>query len=397
MRYNTALGRARGLTGPAMNNGSQPDLSALMNAFEGFRAESTAMASDIRELRDEINEMAIRNAVNVLGGGGPRSWRRDLAPFASYLRSGAKASGMYTDDNPNGGYVVPDNVDTTIQDQMVSLSPLRAYARIVTLGRGTGSYSFNVNRRGATSGWVGERAARPETDTPKLSNITPAEGELYANPKVSQWLLDDSSFNVEQFIQENISDEFAVQEGVAFANGNGVGKPKGYLTYATSAHADAVRDFGTLQYFASGAVGGLPTDGTGADSLISMVYGLKAPYRAGPGVAWMMNSTTAAVVRKLKDPDGRYLWTDGLQAGEPAILLGYPVGIDDNMPDVGANNYPIAFGNWKLGYRIIDRMGVRILRDPYTEKPFVHFYTTKRVGGCVADSNAIKLLKCAEN
>ncbi len=158
---------------------------------------------------------------------------------------------------------------------------------------------------------------------------------------------------------------------------------------------DATRKFGTLQYLPSKNATGLATDGTGADALISLVYGLHAPYRAGPGVAWMMNSTTASVVRQLKDPNGRYIWTDGLQAGEPAMLLGYPVGIDENMPDLGAGNYPIAFGNWRAGYRIVDRLGTRILRDPFSDKPFVHFYTTKRVGGTVADSNAIKLLKCA--
>lgn len=385
----------RGFMGIAMNNGGAPDLTGVMAAFEGFRAQAGTMAEDIRRLGEGMDEINVQLAGSRLNGGSPNNRRRDLAPFAAFVRSGDIKAGMTAGDDPNGGYLVPDNVDTTIQSQLVSLSPIRRYASIVTLGRGAGKYSFNVNKRGATSGWAGETSSRSETDTPHLGNITPAEGELYAKPKVSQWLLDDAAFDIEAFMQENISDEFAVQEGAAFANGDGLTRPRGYLTVPVLGTGDATRKFGTLQYLPSKNATGLATDGTGADALISLVYGLRAPYRAGPGVAWMMNSTTASIVRQLKDPNGRYVWTDGLQAGEPAMLLGYPVGIDENMPDLGAGNYPIAFGNWRLGYRIVDRLGTRVLRDPYSEKPFVQFYTTKRVGGTVADSNAIKLLKCA--
>lgn len=387
----------RGFMGPAMNNGAaSPDLSAVMAAFDGFRAESTRTADQVRQLTEGMDEISLTlGALRMTGG--KAAARRDLAPFASYLRSGSPPanSGMTTDSSPDGGYMVPENVDGIIQNQQVSLSPLRAYASIVILGGGAGRYSFNVNRRGAASGWVGERAARSETATPQLANIAPSEGELYANPKVSQWLLDDAGFNVEAFLQENVSDEFAVQEGAAFVTGDSINKPSGYLTRPTAATKDAVRDFGTLQYFPTGAAANFKTDGTGPDVLIDMVYGLRSPFRVGPGVAWMMNSTTASVIRKFKDAEGRYIWTDGLKAGEPAILHGYPVAIDENMPDLGAGSFPVAFGNWRLGYRIVDRMGTRVLRDPLSNKPFVHFYTIKRVGGAVADSDAIKLLKCA--
>lgn len=396
MRTASQLRMPRGFMGTAMNSGSgNVDLSGVMAAFDGFRTESTRMAGDIRQLGEGMDDMAQRFAALRLSGGVSNARRRDLAPFASFLRNGtAVQAGMTTDSGTDGGYMVPDIVDGVIQNQLISLSPLRAYASIVTLGKGAGRYSFNVNRRGLSSGWVGERTARPETATPSLGNITPAEGEIYANPKASQWLLDDAAFDVDAFLQENISDEFATQEGAAFVNGDSISKPSGYMTNDKSNAADATRPFGTVQYLVSKNATGLATDGTGADALISLVYALRAPYRAGPGVAWMMNSTTASVVRQLKDPNGRYVWSDGLQAGEPAMLLGYPVGIDENMPDLGAGNYPIAFGNWRSGYRIVDRLGTRILRDPFSEKPFVHFYTTKRVGGIIADSNAIKLLKC---
>jgi HK97 family phage major capsid protein len=397
MNYASVLRRPRGILSTVMNEGG-PDLTGVMAAFEGFRSETTRMAGQIRDLNAGMGELSERIALVAIGGNAsPTSRRRDLAPFTNFLRTGVQAAGMTTGDSPNGGYLVSENVDSVIQDQLISLSPLRRYATIVTLGRGAGRYSFNVNRRGTTSGWVGEQDARPETDGPNLANIAPVEGEVYANPKTSQWLLDDAAFNVENFIQTNISDEFATQEAAAFVNGDGFIKPMGFLQYDVASSIDAERPFGTLQYLPSGAASGLPTDGHGADYLISLVYGLRAPYRAGPGVAWMMNSTTASVVRKLKDPSGRFVWTDGIQAGEPSILLGYPVGIDENMPDMGTNSFPIAFGNWALGYRIVDRLGVRMLRDPFSDKPFVHFYTTKRVGGCLADSNAIKLLKCAES
>jgi HK97 family phage major capsid protein len=395
MNFSTLRRRPRGFMGAPMANGGPTDLAGVMAAFERF---SNANNDKIGRLEDAVDDMAAQLAAQKLNGmGGGSRARKDLAPFAAFVRKGTVQSGMATSNDPDGGYFVTENVDSVVQSQLVSLSPLRAYARIVTLGLGAGVYSFNLNRRGTVSGWVGETEARPETAGPKLARITPPEGEIYANPKTSQWLLDDSSFNVETFLQENISDEFAVQEGVAFVNGDGLKKPQGYLSRPIVATGDATRDFGSLQYVPSKNANSLPADGTGADSLIGLVYSLKGPYRVGPGVAWMMNSTTASVVRTLKDPNGRYVWTDGLQAGEPARLLGYPVGIDENMPDLGANNYPIAFGNWQLGYRIVDRIGIRMLRDPFTDKPNVQFYTTKRIGGCVADSNAIKLLKCAAN
>ncbi|ODR94221.1 hypothetical protein AUC69_03475 [Methyloceanibacter superfactus] len=306
---------------------------------------------------------------------------------------------MRESSDPDGGYSVPEEIDGVIQNQLLEFSPLRGWATIITLGQGQGGYSFLVNRRGASSGWVGETEARPETSTPEMAKITPPEGEIYANASITQWLLDDSQFNLDQFIRDNIIDEFAVQEGAAFVDGNGINKPKGFLQLEDPVTtADATRAFGVLQYVASGVAADI-NDGThnGVDALTDLVYALKPAYRQGPGVGWMMNSTLAGKCRKLKSlgDTAQYLWTESTQAGQPPMLLGYPVAIDENMPNVGANTFPIAFGNWRRGYRIVDRLGTRVLRDPFTNKPNVMFYLTKRVGGCVADSNAIKLLKCA--
>lgn len=382
-----------------------PDAASEVRSLIGeldnkIHAKFDSYKSKFVEHDEAIDDLNKRFMLENLNGGSSRrtnASKRELSPLMSYMRKGhigETRAAMTGEVAPEGGFLVPQTIDNVIQNQLVSLSPLRGYASIVTLGRGQGVYSFNVNRRGASSGWAGETTARAETKTPGLANITPAEGELFANPKVSQMLLDDSSFDVESFVQENISDEFAVQEGAAFVAGDGIVKPMGFLSYQKAAAADAARAFGTLQFSVTGAANGFATDDP-ADCLINLIYSLRAPYRAGPGVAWLMNSKTASIIRQFKDAQGRYVWSEALVAGQPSVLLGYPVAIDENMPDVAANSFAIAFGNWKLGYRIVDRLGVRMLRDPYSQKPFVFFYTTKRVGGCVADSNAIKLLKCS--
>ena len=223
-------------------------------------------------------------------------------------------------------------------------------------------------------------------------------GEIYAQPEITQRLLDDSSFNLGNFLSENVSDEFALQEGAAFVNGDGINKPKGYLTYPKASTGDATRPFGTHQYVPSGVAASI-FDAThnGADVLIDLVHAVKPSYRVGAGVGWMMNSTTASVLRKLKSlgDTENYLWQSSLIEGQPDRLLGYPVWEDEQMDDIGAGNFPIAFGNWGKGYVIVDRHELRLLRDPYTKKGWVKFYFTKRVGGSPTDTNAIKFLKIA--
>jgi HK97 family phage major capsid protein len=224
-----------------------------------------------------------------------------------------------------------------------------------------------------------------------MVEIAPPMGELFANPAASQAMLDDAAFDVETWLADEIAMEFAKAEGAAFVNGNGVNRPRGFLQYATAAAGDAARPFGTVQHVPSGAAGDFAANGQ--DRLIDLVQSLRAPYRQG--AAFVMNAGTLARVRKFKTADGAFLWQPGLVEGQAATLLGYPVVEAEDMPDIAANSLSIAFGNFRLGYLVAERSETQILRDPYTNKPFVSFYATKRIGGCVSNSEAIKLMKFA--
>jgi len=209
---------------------------------------------------------------------------------------------------------------------------------------------------------------------------------------LAQAMLDDAQFDVEGWLASEIAMEFGKTEGAAFVSGTGTNQPKGFLTYTTTNEVDAVRAFGTLQYVASGAAGAFPGSNP-QDKLVDLVQALKAPYRQG--AAWVMNSATLSAIRKFKTTDGAFLWQPSLSADQPATLLGYPVIEAADMPDIAANSLSIAFGNFAHGYVIAERAETSILRDPYSNKPFVHFYAVKRIGGAVANSEAIKLMKFA--
>ena len=256
---------------------------------------------------------------------------------------------------------------------------------------GTAGYRRLVTTGGTASGWVSETAGRPGTGTPTFAEIAPPSGELYANPAASQAMLDDAAFDVQTWLADEIAAEFARAEGAAFVKGTGTSQPEGFLLAGASAADDTARTFGLLQFIASGNATGL---GTAPElKLIDLVHALKAGHRQG--ACWVMNAKTLAVVRKLKATDGAFLWQPGIMDGQPNRLLGYPVVEAEDMPDIAANEYPIAFGNFRAGYLIAERSATSILRDPFTNKPFVHFYATKRIGGQVLDSDAIKLLKIA--
>ncbi len=323
---------------------------------------------------------------------GPRQRARVIgddkvfASFRDVLTGSRPMAAMSIGSDPDGGAMVPRQIDNRILDQLVDISPVRRIAEVVNTA--SADYIKIVNRRGASSGWGNENTTRTETDTPILAEINPPSGELWAYPSVTTWLLDDATFNVEKFIDENVATEFAFQEGSAFVNGSGVNRPRGFLTYTTAATADASRDFGTLEHLAAASA----TDVT-ADELIQLVYKLAPAYRQGPGVAWAFNTTTAAEIRQLKDTQDRYLWADGLQPGQPASLLGFPVVEMEDMPNTASGLLAIAFGNWSRGYLITDRIGTRMIRDDVTVPGKVKFSFGKRVGGAVTDSNALKFIK----
>ena len=311
--------------------------------------------------------------------------------FSSFVRSGAtlemKAFTGVTGDA--GGYAVPREIDAVIDATLKGISPIRSIANVVKVG--TAGYRKLVTTGGTPSGWASEVAARPETGTPVFTEIAPPMGELYANPSASQAMLDDAAFDVEEWLAGEIATEFARAEGAAFVTGSGVNRPKGFLTGPSAATGDATRSFGTLQYVASGASGDFGT--APQERLIDLVQSLRAPYRQG--ASFVMNAGTLARIRKFKTSDGAFVWSASLAAGQPATLLGYPVIEAEDMPDVAANSLSIAFGNFRLGYLVAERTETAILRDPYSNKPFVGFYATKRIGGCVSNSEAIKLMKFA--
>ena len=317
--------------------------------------------------------------------------REVAGAFDGFVRSGAvvetKAFTGVTGDA--GGYAIPKEIDAVIDATLKSASPIRGIASVVQVG--SAGYRKLVTTGGTPSGWAAETDARPGTGTPVFAEIAPPMGELYANPSASQAMLDDAMFDVEAWLAGEIAAEFAKAEGAAFVNGSGVNRPRGFLQAATSNAGDATRAFGTLQYLASGAAGDF---GSGApERLIDLVQSLRSPYRQG--ATWVMNAATAARIRKFKTADGQFLWQPSLASGQPASLLGYPVVEAEDMPDIAANSLSIAFGNFRAGYLITERQETNVLRDPYSNKPFVTFYATKRVGGCVSNSEAIKLMKFA--
>ena len=312
--------------------------------------------------------------------------------FHDYLRSGDddglrglefEQKALSTVVNSDGGFLVDPQTAEQVQSVLYSAASLRAVAQVVHVE--ATSYDVLIDHADLGAGWASETAATAETDTPQIDRISIPLHELSALPKASQRLLDDSAFDVEGWLAGRIADKFARAEAAAFITGDGDDKPRGLLDHTIV--ADDGWSWGNIGYVITGADGGL---GDG-DAIVDLVYALGARYRTN--ATFVMNSKTAGLVRKLKDADGRFLWSDGLAAGEPARLMGYPVLVAEDMPDVASNSYSVAFGDFAAGYTVAERPDLRVLRDPFSAKPHVLFYATKRVGGDVSDFAAIKLLK----
>jgi len=349
-----------------------------------------ALRDDVDGLKgqvDAIGKIAARPALDGAKAMPSSPGAQDFV--ARYLRRGEQAGvelkSFSGASGPEGGFAVPQEIDALIGATLKDISPIRAIATVVQTG--TAGYRKLVTTGGTPSGWVSETAGRPETDTPDFNEIAPPSGELYANPAASQAMLDDAAFDVEAWLADEIAREFARAEGAAFVSGSGVNQPRGFLNAAVTDESDDVRAFGSLQYVASGASG----DFAGADVLVDLVHTLRPAYRQG--ASFVMNSSTLAQIRKFKTADGAFLWQPSLASGQPATLLGYPVVEAEDMPDIAADSLAIAFGNFRAGYLIAERRATHILRDPFTNKPFVHFYATRRVGGQLMNSEAIKLMQ----
>lgn len=317
--------------------------------------------------------------------------------FNGYLRTGdddalrglvLEGKAMSSAVAADGGYLVDPQTAETIRSMLVSTASIRAIAQVVQVE--AASFDVLIDRSEVGSGWATETAAQTETATPLLERVSIKLHELSAMPKASQRLLDDSAFDVEGWLAGRIATRFLRAEAAAFVSGDGVDKPRGFLTAPKVANASWA--WGSLGYVPSGAASDF-NPANPADCIINLVYALGAEYRAN--ATFVMNSKTAGAVRKMKDADGRFLWSDGLAAGEPARLMGYRVLICEDMPDIAANAHAIAFGDFAAGYTIAERPDLRILRDPFSAKPHVLFYASKRVGGDVTDYAAIKLLKFA--
>lgn len=325
----------------------------------------------------------------------------DSVEARNKLAAAQKAVTGVTDSGGTaGGYAVPEVISRNITRRVQDISPVRQVAMVETAS--TPDYKKLVDMRGAGYSWVGEGDTRSETGTPTLQEVAPTFGTIMAYPKASEESLNDIFFDVESWLVDNVSESFAKGEGIAFISGNGTKKPTGFLdgTPVSTADDDSpARAFGTLQYLPTGNASGFGELSTSSpfhypsESLIDTVYSLQANYRGN--ARWMMNKSTLATVRKFKDSDGNYIWQPGLSQGQPQSLLGYGVVEAEDMPDVGSNAFPIAFGDFRRGYLIVDLVGLRITRDEVTSPGQVKWYVRRRVGGKLMDDRAIKLIKCA--
>ena len=377
-------------------------LGQLQAAFEEFKkanderlTKADAVVNEkverinaaVGELQAAVDKMALQSAAAMVGADGKGRKLEDpeySQAFAQHMKRGEVLASLNKGAADEGGYLAPVEWDRTITDKLVEVSPMRELATVQTIS--TAGFKKVFNLRGTSSGWVGETASRTETNTPEFGELAFTPGELYANPAATQQMLDDAAIDLESWLAGEVQLEFALKEGQAFINGDGTNKPFGFLTYVEGGANASKHPFGAIKVKTTAATAAITSD-----ELVDLVYMLPSAFRQG--ARWVMNNTTLGVIRKMKDGDGNYLWQPSFQVGQPSMLLGHPVTEMPGMPDIGAGNLPIAFGDFKRGYLIVDRTGTRVLRDPYSNKPYVHFYTTKRVGGGVQNPETIKVLK----
>ena len=387
----------------------------FMNAFESFKEANDEKLKQLEtrsadvvtsekveriskaldEQKQALDTLVLKKSRPVLGRSGATTLQ-DLErkqAFEAYMRSGdergirsLEEKAMSYGSAPDGGYLVPDKTEAAIGARLSELSPIRSIASVRQVSGAVLKKPFAVT--GPAVGWVAETAARPETAAGTLEELQFPTAELYAMPAATAMLLDDAVVDLDQWIASEVESAFAEQEGAAFVNGDGINKPKGFLSYPQA--DEAGWSWGNVGYNVTGVSGDLPASDA-SDVLVDLVYAVKAGYRQN--ASWVMNRKTQATLRKLKDADGNYMWQPPATPGSRAMLMGFPLVEAEDMPDIGADATPIAFGDFRRFYLVVDRAGVRVLRDPYSAKPYVLFYTTKRVGGGIQDFDAVKLLK----
>lgn len=360
----------------------------------------SATVTDLEKALEGVNAKLAAAALEGTGLNRPRTADEEeyATKFFSYFKDGqsehevkaAQRTGvraaMTEGSNADGGYTTPVEWDRTITGRLKLISPMRQNATVQTI-TGPG-FTKLFTDRSVGSGWVGETASRPATSTPQFTALSFGVGEIYANPAASQTLLDDSEIDIEQWLAGEVDTEFERQESIAFLSGDGTNKPYGLLTYLTGAANAARHPWGDIKVTATGNATAFTSD-----PIIDMIYSLPAAY--APGAKFYSNRSSLAALRKLKDGQGNYIWQPTFVAGQPSTLAGYALVDMPDMPTVGAGNIALLFGDMARTYLIIDRMGTRVLRDPFTNKPYVSFYTTKRVGGGVQNPDAMKAMKIA--
>ena len=400
---------------------AQPVLDQLMRGWEAFKESNDRrldeierrMSADIvseekvdrinraldeqKARLDELHLKAQRPALDSCLPDAPPHTREHRRAFDDYVRKGEAGAliaierkALSAGSGPDGGYLVPEETEAQIDLLLREASPMRKVASVRQVSSAVFKKPFAI--AGAATGWVSETSSRPETAGPTLSELQFPAMEIYAMPAASQTILDDAVVDIDQWLAEEVQTAFVEKENEAFILGDGVAKPRGFLNYPKL--ADEAWSWGSLGYMPSGAAGAFSAEAP-ADALVDLVYALKSGYRQN--AAWMMNRKTQGEIRKIKDAAGNYLWQPAAAAAAPASLLGYPVTEAETMPSVAPDGYAIAFGDFRRGYLIVDRIGIRVLRDPFSAKPYVLFYTTKRVGGGVQNFEAIKLMKFSVN
>jgi HK97 family phage major capsid protein len=382
---------------PALTGEGAPLVQEVKQAMAGFVNEFKDLKAKVKtQLQQTEERLTMLDRKSTIAARPHLSASiQDGAPhqkaFDAYVRSGEddglrglemESKSLSSAVNSDGGYLIDPQTAETIKSVLNSTASIRSIASVVNVE--ANSFDVLIDHTDVGAGWADEASATTETATPSIDRISIPLHELSALPKASQRLLDDSAFDVEGWLAGRIADKFARAEAAAFIGGDGADKPKGILDHP--AVDNDVWAWGNLGYVATGTAGGVD-----ADAIVDVVYALGAQYRVNG--TFVMNSKTAGLIRKLKDSDGRFLWSDGLAAGEPARLMGYPVLIAEDMPDAATDSFSIAFGDFQAGYTIAERPDLRVLRDPFSAKPHVLFYATKRVGGDVSDFAAIKLVK----
>jgi len=356
----------------------------------------TELDAQMRSMNERLARAALAGSMDVTSR--TPEQRAHAGAFVNYVRRGIDAdlpglaikAALQTDSNPDGGYTVPEELDRQITRVAAQRNGFRAVSGKQTVGGATYTKLHNVG--GASSGWTTERGARTQTNTPRLVQIAIPSEEMYAMPASTQTMLDDSFLNVEAWLADEVGIAMADLEGASFISGSGIGQPRGMHAYTFAASSIASPSaWERVGYTFTGVSADFAASNP-ADKLIDLVYSLNVGYRAAG--SFLCNDHTAAAIRKLKDGDGNYLVEPKINSvGSNFMLMGYDMVLDDNMPAIGANSYSLGFGDWGRFYKIVDRMGSRIIRDVYSSKPYVLFYTTRRVGGGVEDFHAAKFLK----